>query len=186
MKEKSVVKAIEFTQNILQQLVDGNIPMEKLIITKSIRSNYKNPKQIAHKVLSERMALRDPGNKPSSGDRIPYVYIVNPDKKALQGERIETPDFIRENKVPIDYAHYITNQIMKPLLQLFALVLEQIPAFVKERGVLTRSKKLAAAIEEAKEKLKDSPPEKIQAKIQTLREKEVQYLIFDKYIKMVK
>ena len=186
MKEKSVVKAIEFTQNILQQLVDGNIPMEKLIITKSIRSNYKNPKQIAHKVLSERMALRDPGNKPSSGDRIPYVYIVNPDKKALQGERIETPDFIRENKIPIDYAHYITNQIMKPLLQLFALVLEQIPAFLKERGLLTRSKKLAAAIEEAKEKLKDSPPEKIQAKIQTLREKEVQYLIFDKYIKMVK
>ena len=184
MKEKSVIKAIDFTQNMLQELVNGNIPIEKLIITKSLRSNYKNPKQIAHKVLSDRMAARDPGNKPSSGDRIPFAYIVNPDKKALQGNRIETPDYIRQNNLQIDYAHYITNQIMKPLLQLYALVLENIPAFIKERGALTRSKKLNIAIEEAKEKLKDKP-DKIEAKIQQLREKEVQYLIFDKYIKMV-
>ena len=184
MKEKSVIKAIDFTQNMLQELVNGNIPIEKLIITKSLRSNYKNPKQIAHKVLSDRMAARDPGNKPSSGDRIPFAYIVNPDKKALQGNRIETPDYIRQNNLQIDYAHYITNQIMKPLLQLYALVLENIPAFIKERGALTRSKKLNVAIEEAKEKLKDKP-DKIEAKIQQLREKEVQYLIFDKYIKMV-
>ena len=185
MKEQSVIKAIEFTQNMLQQLVDGKIPIEKLIITKSLRSNYKNPKQIAHKVLAERMAARDPGNKPSSGDRIPFAYIVNPDKKALQGNRIETPDFIRQNNLQIDYAHYITNQIMKPLLQLYALVLENIPAFVKERGALTRSKKLNTAIEEAKLKLKDKP-DKIEGKIQQLREKEVQHLIFEKYIKMVK
>jgi hypothetical protein len=66
------------------------------------------------------------------------------------------------------------------------LVLEQIPAFIQERGLLTRSNKLAATIEEVKEKLKDSAPEKIQTKIQTLREKEVQHLIFDKYIRMVK
>jgi hypothetical protein len=34
------------------------------------------------------MGKRDPGNKPSSGDRIPFVYIHNADKKALQGERV--------------------------------------------------------------------------------------------------
>jgi len=186
MKEKSVIKAIEFTQTMLQHLVDGNIAIEKLIITKSLRSNYKNPKQIAHKVLSERISLRDPGNRPGSGDRIAYAYIVNPDKKALQGNRIETPAFIKANNLSLDYAHYITNQIMKPLLQLFALVLEHIPAFTKDRGCLTRSVKLLANIEIARAKLKDLPPEKLEAKIQTLREKEVQYLIFDKYIKLVK
>ena len=31
------------------------------------------------------------------GDRIPFVYIVNAEKKALQGDRIETPQFIIEN-----------------------------------------------------------------------------------------
>ena len=98
-------------------MVDGDIPIEKLIITKSLRSNYKNPKQIAHKVLADRIGIRDPGNKPRSGDRIPYAYIVNPDKKALQGDRIETPTFIKDNDLQLDYAHYITNQIMKPFFK---------------------------------------------------------------------
>ena len=177
MKEKSVEKAIKFTEKQLQALVDGDIPIEKLIITKSLRSNYKNPKQIAHKVLADRIGIRDPGNKPRSGDRIPYAYIVNPDKKALQGDRIETPTFIKDNDLQLDYAHYITNQIMKPLLQVFALVLEQIPGYNKTR--------LQKNIDKYTEKLADKP-DKLEAKIEQLKEKEAQAIIFDKYIKMVK
>ena len=94
--------------------------MDKLIISKSIRSDYKNPKQIAHKVLADRITARDPGNKPASGDRIPYVYIHNPKRGALQGDKIETPAIIVENKLKIDYGHYITNQVMKPVQQVFA------------------------------------------------------------------
>ena len=185
MKEKSVIKAIEFVKSMLDKLVNGEISIDKLIVTKSLRSHYKNPKQIAHKVLADRISEREPGNKPKSGDRIAYAYIVNHNKKCLQGERIETPNFIIENNLQLDYAHYITNQIMKPLLQLFALVLESIPEFTKNKGVLTRSIKLEKLIEEATEKLKDSP-DKLENKIQQLREKEVQSLIFDKYIKLVK
>ena len=50
----------------------------------------------------------------------------------MQGEKIETPDFIRQNDLELDYGHYISNQIMKPLLQLYALELEKIDDF-KER-----------------------------------------------------
>jgi hypothetical protein len=46
-------------------------------------------KQIAHEVFADRMGKRDPGNKPASGGRIPYVYIMVTDKKALQGDKIE-------------------------------------------------------------------------------------------------
>ena len=177
MKEKSVDKAITFTEQMLQTLVNGEVPIEKLIITKSLRSNYKNPKQIAHKVLADRIGIRDPGNKPRSGDRIPYAYIVNPDKKALQGNRIETPSYIKDNELQLDYAHYITNQIMKPLLQVFALVLDKISGYNKDR--------LQKNIDKYTEKLSDNP-EKLAAKIIQLREKEAQAIIFDKYIKMVK
>ena len=69
-----------------------------------INSNYKNPKQIAHKVLADRMYERDPGNKPSSGDRITFVYVTSNNKKALQGDKIETPAFIRDNNLQIDYS----------------------------------------------------------------------------------
>ena len=177
MKEKSVDKAIIFTEKMLQTLVNGEVPIEKLIITKSLRSNYKNPKQIAHKVLADRIGIRDPGNKPRSGDRIPYAYIVNPDKKALQGNRIETPSYIKDNELQLDYAHYITNQIMKPLLQVFALVLDKISGYNKDR--------LQKNVDKYTEKLSDNP-EKLAAKIIQLREKEAQAIIFDKYIKMVK
>jgi len=126
MKEQDIQKSIEFLNKSLNTLIEGGVPMEKLAITRALNSNYANPKQIAHKVLADRIAERDPGNKPKSGDRIKYLYFVNNTPKALQGEKIETPEFIIDNKLKIDYAFYITNQLMKPLQQLFGLALEQI------------------------------------------------------------
>jgi DNA polymerase elongation subunit (family B) len=111
-----------------------------------LRSYYKNPLSIAHKVLADRIATRDPGNKPRSGDRIPFVYInyspiggggggagggvggagTGTGKKILQGDKIETPSYISEKNLKIDYSFYITNQIMKPVQQIFSLVIERI------------------------------------------------------------
>ena len=156
--------------------------MDKLIITKSLRSGYKNPKQIAHKVLADRIGRRDPGNKPSVGDRVAFVYIKNPDKKVLQGERIETPEFIKENSVAINYEFYITNQLMKPLQQVFALVLEQLSGFKKKKGISLR--KWKAELAALKEKWPD--PVKYLHKLELLRNKEVKALLFDKYIKQTK
>ena len=126
----NIQAALVFLQSSLEELIQGNVAMDKLAITKSLKSDYKNPKQIAHNVLAERIGEREPGNKPKPGDRIKYVYFVNADKKALQGERIETPQFILAKKLVIDYNHYITNQLMKPLQQLFGLALEKIYTFL--------------------------------------------------------
>jgi DNA polymerase elongation subunit (family B) len=177
MKEQNVETAIQFLKSSLQNLVDEKVPMDKLIISKSLRSGYKNPAQIAHKVLADRMGKRDQGNKPSVGDRIPFVYIQNPDKKALQGERIEHPDYILANKIKPNYAFYITNQIMKPLQQVFALVLENIPSYKRHVPALQRS------IESWNDKLLDGEDEeKIKKKITDLRNKEVKKILFDEYL----
>jgi DNA polymerase elongation subunit (family B) len=179
MKEQNIEHAIRFLKESLQNIVNGNCEMDKLVITKSLRSGYKNPQQIAHKVLADRMGKRDSGNKPGNGDRIPYVYIENPDRKALQGERIETPDFILKNKLKINYAFYITNQIMKPLQQVFALVLEQMKDFRKKKGHT-----LQAWFKELKELKKDYPDlEQYKDKEESLRNKEVKALLFDAYIR---
>ena len=126
MKENSVQKAIDFLNLALQELIAGNVAMDKLMITKALRGDYKNPQQIAHRVLADRIGQRDPGNKPKPGDRMKFVHIVTNIKKALQGDKIETPEFILSQKLVIDYEFYITNQLMKPLQQLFGLALEQI------------------------------------------------------------
>ena len=181
MKENDIEKAAEFLKSCLQQMVEEKYGMDKLVITKSLRSGYKNPAQIAHKVLADRIGRRDPGNKPSVGDRIPFVYIENPDKKALQGERIETPDYILKQKgqVKINYAFYITNQIMKPVQQLFALVLEQMKDFKKKKGHTLRSWKMA--LDNLQKEFPD--PEKYKDKEDSLRNKEVKALLFDPYLR---
>ena len=127
MKEHSNIQnAIDFLDKSLKELIEGKVPMDKLMITKALRSDYKNPQQIAHRVLADRIGQRDPGNKPKPGDRMKFIHIVNDVKKALQGEKIETPEYAIANKLKIDYVFYITNQLMKPLQQLFGLALEQI------------------------------------------------------------
>jgi DNA polymerase elongation subunit (family B) len=184
MKEKNIQKAIDFVHKCLQDLVDGNVPIDKLIITKSLRSFYKNPQGVAHKVLADRISAREPGNKPTSGDRIPFVYVVTKEpvkgKKLLQGDKIETPTFIKENNLQIDYSFYITNQIMKPLLQLFGLVLEDIWLNQKppRRAKITNFKKEIESI-----KASEDDDKKCDKKINKIKDKEVQLLIFDKYLR---
>ncbi len=126
MRENNIQKAIEFLNQSLDNLIEGTVPMEKLTITKALRSDYKNPMQIGHWVLAERIGKRDPGNRPKPGDRMKFVFIVNKNKKALMGDKIETTDYILEQNLQIDYTHYITHQLMKPLQQLFGLALEPI------------------------------------------------------------
>jgi DNA polymerase elongation subunit (family B) len=176
MKEQDTGRAISFLKDYLRNLVSEKIPLEKLIITKSLNSNYKNPQQIAHKVLADRMGQRDSGNKPSVGDRIPFIYIHNPDKKALQGERIEHPTYIRENNIRPNYTFYITNQIMKPVQQLFALVLEKIPGFKR------RQEAFKDRIEFETNKIGAENKEALQKKITDLRQKEVKALLFDEFL----
>ena len=176
LKDRNIPKAVEFTKSFVNDIADEKFPLEKLVISKSLRSYYKNPKQIAHKVLADRIGKRDPGNKPKTGDRIPFVYITN--KKAkLQGERIETPEYIRENKIRPDYAFYITNQIMKPLQQVFALVLEHIPEFA--RNVRTFKNTLEIIHSEIED------DEKCKKKEQDIRNKEVKKILFEKTLKKI-
>ena len=179
MKKQNIQEAIDFLKSSLQNIVDEKYAMDKLIITKSLRSGYKNPQSIAHKVLADRITARDPGNKPGPGDRIPFVYISSKDKKALQGEKIETPTFIVENRIKIDYSFYITNQIMKPVQQVFALVLEKIWEMNKKKPKLIKFKR------DVENLRKDcgNDNEKFEEKLEALRCKEIKALLFDEYLR---
>jgi len=75
MTEHDFAKAQEWYRTTQQKILNGVFPLQDFVITKALRGYYKNPHQIAHKVLADRMAERDPGNKPKSNDRIPYAYI---------------------------------------------------------------------------------------------------------------
>jgi DNA polymerase elongation subunit (family B) len=182
MKENNLHKAIDFLNTSLDVLIEGKVAMDKLTITKALRSDYKNPMQIGHWVLADRIGKRDPGNKPKPGDRMKFVFVVNPQKGALVGDKIETPEFILQNNLPIDYTHYITNQLMKPLQQLFGLALEQL----WENPGNSKGKKTGALKEYRREMVK---LEKENPNLEIFMKKKEKYcsvkikaLLFDKFL----
>ena len=176
MKGRNVDEAVVFLRSCLEDMVNEKCSVDKLIISKALRSGYKNPKQIAHKVLADRMGERDVGNKPSIGDRIPFIYIVTDDKKALQGDRIETPDYIKQHQLKIDYPFYITNQIMKPVQQVFALLFEEMNLF-KSR----KNHSLSIWHNELAQLRLQYPQDNVtyKKKEEALRAKEVKIILFD-------
>jgi len=149
------------------------------MMTKQLKSDYKNPTRMEHWVLSDRIGKRDPGNKPKSGDRIKFLHFVNADAK-LNGDRIETPEFIKENNLPIDYTYYITNQLMKPLQQLFSLALEQIWEMNNKGTLLRKHKKEVAELEKQYE-----DRTVFMKKREILACKKIKEIFFDKYLERI-
>ena len=184
MKSKDIEHACRFLKESLGEIASRTVPIGKLIITKSLRSGYANPDQIAHKVLADRIGSRDPGNKPGIGDRVAFVYITNKSKTALQGDRIETPEFISENKLVIDYNHYVTNQIMKPVIQIFSLVLESLPGFMERKTSISKWNKELSDLRYSC-KMKGLDPLQISKKIEAHRDNEVKVILFDEALKKI-
>ena len=176
--KSNIGQAINFLDRSLNDLAEGRVSMDKLTITKALRSFYKKPQQIGHKVLADRIAKRDPGNKPKSGDRMRFLFINNKNAKALMGEKIETPEFIIENGLQINYTHYITNQLMKPLQQLFGLALEQIWELQNKGKAIKEYRRELANIE-------SDDLEKYMKDKEKLCSSKVKILLFDKVLNKI-
>ncbi len=129
MEERSLTNAQKFVQDMLVQVIQNKIPLEKYVITKQLRDDYKNPDQIAHRVLANRMEDRDAGNAPAVGDRLPFIYVSNRKDEKKQGDRIEHIDYVKQKNLKPDVEFYITNQIQNPVAQLFALGIEQLEGY---------------------------------------------------------
>ena len=132
MKEKNIQKSIKYIEDNINKILENKFDLNMFIISKTLKDFYKDPESVAHKVLAERMGQRDPGNKPSSNERIPYAFIKikeTPGKDTLLGDRIEHINYIKDNKLALDYYIYIEKQLMKPISQIFELVVEQIKGY---------------------------------------------------------
>ena len=132
LNRQDVPGAIQAVKDKVRDLVNGKMKLSQLTITKSLRSEYKTSPP-AHKVLADRIAERDPGNAPASGERIGYVYVkalAGQIPSRLQGDRVETPAWIEKHGLIPDAEYYIEHQLYNPLAQLFAIMLEQMPGYV--------------------------------------------------------
>jgi len=114
---------LDYLNSKLNEIRQCKIPMEDLVITKSLKSNYKST-NIPHVVLAKKIAERDPNNAPKSNDRIPYIFIDIPSsKKMAQYHKVEDPVYALENKLPLDAEYYI-NFCKNPLCEILELFMK--------------------------------------------------------------
>lgn len=131
MYDQDIEGAERIARKEIQRLLQGKVDIADLVISKSLRSHYndvnKNGDPIskpAHWHLAEKMRKRDPMTAPKAGDRVPYVFIENTDKHALQADRIEDPAFARANNIKPDVMYYLERQIQSPMETLFQLLVK--------------------------------------------------------------
>jgi DNA polymerase elongation subunit (family B) len=178
MKEKNIESAIDFVKLCCQEIINDKYELNMFVISKTLRDYYKDPESIAHKVLADRMTERDPGNKPASNERIPYAYIKVEEKdgvKLLQGDKIEHVNYITEHQLELDYYIYIKNQLLKPICQIFELVVEDI------KGYPYHPDHFVSIYEKYFEKYKGDK-KKTEKKVSEEKQKVVAKLIFEEYL----
>jgi DNA polymerase delta subunit 1 len=115
---KDTPTAVKETREKIRKVLDNEYPMEKFVMSKTLRTGYKNLVQphlhVANKIFDRT------GFPVSSGARVPFVYIEdskNPDIK--QSLKAEDPTFAKDNDLIVDRLFYIEHQLMKPLISLF-------------------------------------------------------------------
>ena len=128
LNHKDPEKARNYTKECIAKMFNNEYDINYFLTSKTLKlkESYKDWTKIGHVVLAERIGIRDPGNKPQSGDRIEFaaIKIPNKTKETLQGDMIETPKFIQEKNLDLDYVFYMTNQIMNPALQFLDLAIK--------------------------------------------------------------
>jgi len=129
MEKRDIRAAQKFVQDMLVEVMQNKIPLDKFVVTKQLRDDYKNPEQIAHRVLADRMEERDKGTAPQVGDRIPYIYVASRRDEKKQGDRIEHYDYVKQKNLKPDVEFYVTNQIQNPVAQMFALAIDQLEGY---------------------------------------------------------
>ncbi len=134
MKELNIHKSVEFVRQCCENMIANKYDINMFVISKTLRDYYKDPESVAHYQLALRMAERDAGTKPASNERVPYCFIkINEKgrdvKDILQSERIEHVDYIRQHGLQLDYMIYIEKQLIKPICQIYELVLEKMEGY---------------------------------------------------------
>jgi DNA polymerase delta subunit 1 len=184
--EELIETAKEFAREKIKKLVNGEVPMKELLLSKSLRAGYafdrkavcsecskiyyeldvlskkemditvltkksvdefiksvhkcpscekeamfeKCPANIPHVALARKRELRDKMDKVSSGDRVSYVFATYESTK--QFEKVEDPNYVIKNRVPIDYIYYFEHQFKTVLETIFSPMLNDVSELWKD------------------------------------------------------
>jgi DNA polymerase elongation subunit (family B) len=122
MYDRAVIEAAMLVQDEAKKLLNYEVPVDQLIVSKSLRKDYKNDKQ-PHLYVAKKINERNPGSGPKCGERVPYVFMDTGNPKHLQFEKAEDPTYVIENGLQnkIDVMYYLKHSLISPVESLFEL-----------------------------------------------------------------
>lgn len=120
MNRRGIDEAIDALVDAIQELLNGNVPYEKLVIIRELGSNYKS-ESFFMKVFSVELAKA--GKIVNPGDRLDFVIVEDPNATLLGHKMRLTEQYLErlntETPDRIDYNYYIEKALMNPINQLF-------------------------------------------------------------------
>ena len=128
--ERNIRKAYDHVQTCVKDLMEGRVPNELLVMSKTLSSKHAEMKDslnstLPHVALYAKLKQRDPNNCPRSGERIEFLYTITGHK--LLRDKVESPEYVRENCLELDLMYYFENQLHNPIEELFSLLLAPEP-----------------------------------------------------------
>ncbi|MFH1978190.1 MAG: DNA polymerase domain-containing protein [Candidatus Aenigmatarchaeota archaeon] len=116
LKKDDVKGAVKYFKSIINDLLEGRVPINKLVITKGMSKPVKSYVGIQpHIELVKKLQQR--GEAPGIGDRIGYVIIKGTE---MLSKRAEDPSYVIEKGLQIDSRYYIENQLLPPIERIFS------------------------------------------------------------------
>ena len=148
MYDKDIKAAEKIAREGINNLLNDKVPINKLVISKSLNKYYKKDGvdvlwetaevSFPHVRLAQSLMKLDPMGHPKPPDRVPFVYIKTKDKKALQWERVAHPDYMGKNKV--DPLYYLDKQLTSPIDMLFELLIDDPSVLYTEERIKRENK----------------------------------------------
>lgn len=118
LKENDTKLAVKYFKEVVNDMADRKIPIQKLVITKTMTKRAEGYAGVQpHAELVKKIKKRAPAEAPGVGDRIGYVIVKGLD---LLSKRAEDPIYVIERGLEIDTRYYVENQLMPPLERIFA------------------------------------------------------------------
>lgn len=134
-KEAAMKESVPFIQRSIKNLLDSNIDINKLVLSKQLKARYivrkenisntyhwTNPKITQpHVRLAQELKIKNPANHPKPPDRVPYLFIEKKGDNLLQCDKVVHPEYLGTQK--IDSLYYFEHQYRKPIDMIFQFIM---------------------------------------------------------------
>lgn len=123
MRDMDPGKATRVGRRIFERIANQEVPMDELIISKTLSEGYAQDSHV-HVKVAQYLQQHNPLLAPQIGDRVPYVIIKLPgETRATKGyEKGYNAEMAQRERKEIDWSYYCFKQIKKPLDRIFCVI----------------------------------------------------------------